>query len=226
MNGRAWSEFELEVMRMHYPSTLTRDLAELFNRLEGHVYACAGRLGLNKAPEFQATATSGRILRGGRLSVETQFKPGMTPANKGKKMPPGWAPGDMARTQFKPGSKPVTWRPVGTCVINTDGYLDMKIADGTGPRHYFWKPVHRLVWMRANGDIPPGHVVVFKVGQFTNVLEEITLDRVECITRRELMQRNTRHNLPPALNEIVSLRAAITRQINQKLEEDSHVQEH
>jgi hypothetical protein len=223
---RAWTEFELAVMRMHYAKTLTADLAELFSRPADHVYAKARNMGLSKAQEFQATASSGRILRGGRLSVDTQFKPGMTPANKGKKMPAGWAPGDMAKTQFKPGSKPVTWRPVGTCVVNGDGYLDRKVADGTGPRHHFWKPVHRLVWIEANGEIPAGHVVVFKPGQFTNVLEEITLDRVECITRRDLMLRNTFHNLPPQLREIVHLRSAITRQINQQTKEESDEQEH
>lgn len=138
---RPWSEFELEVMRVHYATTPGRDLAELFGRPVGHVYAQAGRMGLCKAAEFQASSASGRILRGGRLSVATQFKPGSVPANKGTKRP-GFAPGNMARTQFKPGSKPSTWRPVGTYVIH-EGVLERKVADGTGPRHWYARALQR-----------------------------------------------------------------------------------
>ena len=34
--------------------------------------------------------------------------------------------------------------------------------------------------------------------------DEITIDRVELITRAELMWRNTRHNLPPEINALIA----------------------
>jgi hypothetical protein len=77
--------------------------------------------------------------------------------------------------------------------------------------------VHELVWVRANGPVPPKHIVVFKPGMRSAVLEEITVDRVECISLAENMKRNTRHNLPPELNEVVQLRSVLTRQINKRM---------
>lgn len=71
-----------------------------------------------------------------------------------------------------------------------------------------------LVWCEANGPLPKGHMVVFKAGRFSNQLEHITLDAVECITLAENMRRNSRHNLPPEVNQLVSIKGAITRQVN------------
>jgi hypothetical protein len=51
------------------------------------------------------------------------------------------------------------------------------------------------------------------------VLEQITLDAVELISRAELMRRNTRHNYGPEINDLIGLRARITRQINKRTKE-------
>ncbi len=47
-------------------------------------------------------------------------------------------------------------------------------------------------------------------------MEHITLDRLECITRRENMARNTVHNLPKELARLVQLQGAVKRQINKR----------
>jgi hypothetical protein len=125
----------------------------------------------------------------------------------------------MAQTQFKDGSRPHTWVPVGSYRINGDGYLDRKVNDLPGPNTVRWKPVHRLVWSDAHGPVPEGCTVVFKPGRRTTVLELITVDAVECITRAELMARNSIHNLPPALVEIHQLRGTLKRAINRKAKE-------
>ena len=196
MKRRPWAEWELQLLREAYATSLTEHLAIVLGRDITHVYAQAGKLGLRKGPEFQASSKSGRILKGGKLSVATQFKPGQVPANKGLRRP-GWAPGRMSLTQFKPGIKPHTWVPVGSYRINSDGYLDRKVNDLPGPNHVRWHPVHRLVWIEANGPVPPGRTVVFKPGRRTTDLALITPDAVECITRAELMARNTIHQMPP-----------------------------
>jgi hypothetical protein len=64
--------------------------------------------------------------------------------------------------------------------------------------------------------VPAGHIVVFKPGQRTKELNEITADRVECISFAENMKRNTRHNLPKPLSDLIALRGALTRQINKR----------
>lgn len=74
--------------------------------------------------------------------------------------------------------------------------------------------MHRLVWEAANGPVPAGHIVVFKPGMRTVVLEEITLDRVELITRAENARRNHPRSRDPELGRLVQLKGAITRQVN------------
>ena len=74
---------------------------------------------------------------------------------------------------------------------------------------------HELVWIEHHGPVPRGCVVVFKPGQKTADLQQITIDRIECITRAELMLRNSSWtNLPPEVARLVQLRGALNRQIN------------
>lgn len=216
---RFWSDYEDQVMRQHYPTTVATDLAELFGREVVAVHRRAAKLGLKKAPGVVAELARARMTpdHPGRA---TQFKPGSVPANKGKKMPAGWAPGHMARTQFKPGHRPTTWVPVGSLTVNADGYLDRKVNDDQGPRHVRWKPVHRLVWEAANGPVPAGHVVVFRPGMHSTVEAEITLDRLELITRAQLMARNTIHNMPEQLADVMRLRGRLKRAINEREKAD------
>jgi hypothetical protein len=210
-----WTEAQVAHLRAHYADTPTADMVTACGHTINQILAKANALGLRKTKAL-ISAMSRERMNGDHPGRASQFKPGQAPVNKGVKHPPGWAPGRMAQTQFKAGMRPATWVPVGTHVINPDGLLDRKVNDEPGPRHHRWHPVHRLVWVEANGPVPAGHVVVFKKGATTNVLEEITLDRIELITRAELMHRNSLHTqMPPELRQIVRLRARLTRHINQ-----------
>jgi hypothetical protein len=108
----------------------------------------------------------------------TQFKKGMTPWNKGKKGTGGWEP-----TQFKKGKMPWNYKPVGTERINTDGYVEIKIAD---PKT--WKGKHIIIWEEANGPVPKGHVLIFADGNQQNV----TVENLLLVSRRELAVMNKR----------------------------------
>ena len=146
-----------------------------------------------------------------------RFKPGHEAWNKGKKNVNGYS-----ATRFVPGNKPQTWQPIGTERIDKDGNLTVKVSD-EGNRRDRWCPVHRLVWIAANGPIPAGHFVVFKPGMKTAIKTEITLDRLECVTRSENMKRNSVHTkYPPELQRLAQLRGAITRQINKRQKEANH----
>ena len=214
---RPWTEFERAVLLKHYAETLTEDLAELLGRPLGSVHQHAIALGLRKTPEFVSRVARERVEANPEHgSRRTRLQPGNVPSNKGKKMPPGWAPGRMASSQYKPGSVPHTWKPVGSVTVNADGYLDRKVNEEPGPRHKRWKPVHRLVWEAVNGPVPDGHVVCFKVGMHTTVEEEITLESVELLTRQQLMQRNTIHNWPEPLKQVMRLGAQLTRAIDER----------
>jgi len=215
---RAWSEFEDAVMRLHYPNTFTRDLAELFNRTEKAVHARAKTMGVRKSLEF-LSGPMGHQLDGHRGSG-TRFRKGNVPWCAGMKGVVG-VHENCRRTQFKKGEmgprNRAMYIPIGGTRINADGYLDRKVRDDGPPQDRFER-VHRLVWMEAHGPIPENHVVVFKTGKPITVLEEITLDRLECISRGELALRN---QCPPELKRIVQLRGAITRQINKRLKEQA-----
>jgi hypothetical protein len=119
-------------------------------------------------------------------------------------------------TQFRAGQMPHNTQPIGSCRLDRDGTLQRKISNDKGSNSKRWRGVHELVWIEANGPVPPKHIVVFKPGMRTAELDEITLERVECISLAENMKRNTRHNLPPELNEVIQLRAVLTRQINKR----------
>ena len=122
------------------------------------------------------------------------------------------------RTQFKlgrPASESRNYLPVGSYRVNADGHLEQKMNDDPSvPPVRRWSPVYRLVWEAAHGPIPAGHLVCFKHGQQTAVLEQITADRLECITRAELAKRNHPRNRSPELARLVQLKGAITRQVN------------
>nr|WP_315206812.1 hypothetical protein [uncultured Albidiferax sp.] len=104
--------------------------------------------------------------------------------------------------------------PVGSYRINSDNVLELKVNDLPGANHVRWHPVARLVWIKANGPVPANHIVVFKAGRATTVLERITPDAVECISRGENARRNHPRTKSPELAQLVQLKGAITRQVN------------
>ncbi len=107
----------------------------------------------------------------------TQFPKGHIPWNKGMK---GVNFGGK-QTQFKKGQKGWNYKPVGTERINTDGYVEIKVADPCK-----WKGKHTLLWEAAHGPVPKGHVVIFADSNKLNV----TLENLLLISRRELAVMN------------------------------------
>lgn len=216
MTRHHWTLDEMQLLRQVYPCTPTVEVAHQLSLPLGKVYAQASRMGLRKSEAFMATSTkTGRILKGGKLSQDTQFKSGQEPWNKGRK---GWqAGGRSTDTQFTTGMEPPNTLPVGSLrIVVGKGHpqLERKVGTASGPNHMRWKSVHRLVWESVNGPTPPGHIVVFKPGMKTLVEAEITIDKVECISRAQNAQRNHPRNKSPELAKLYQLKGAITRQVN------------
>lgn len=214
MKYHLWTPAELQVLRDQYPYQVTKTIAAELGLPLPRVYAKAAQLGLHKSNKFFATSKSGRIFKGGQLGQQNQFAPGHTTWNKGLAFDSG---GRSHETRFKKGDRcgaaHKNWVPVGSYRINSFGILDKKISDlGRGPRD--WEAVARIVWKKANGPIPDGHIIVFKPGRKTNVLELITNDAVECISRAENAQRNHPARRSPELSKLYQLKGAITRQVN------------
>lgn len=221
---RHWTEPELQLLQALYPDLHAADVAALMECSVERIYNAASKAGLRKSAEFLASVTSARIQRGKQHPnmIASRLKPGHTPWNKGMH---GWsAPGTQA-TRFKPGSKPPNTMAVGTYRINADGYLERKVSEKSGSPHLRWQPVSRIVWEAAHGPVPAGHVVAFKAGCRTTVLERITLDGLECISRGELAKRNHPRSRSPELGKLVQLKGAITRQVNRITKEAAQAKE-
>lgn len=201
---RFWQPWELEQLRVQYPHMQTKVIAAMLDRRVTTLYAMAKCLGLCKTPEFLASPASGRTC--GRQGIGTRFVKGQASWNRGKRGYMG-----ANRTSFKKGQMPHTWRPIGSERVNADGYRDRKMTDtGYPPRD--WVGIHRLMWMEAYGPIRRGHSIVFKNGDKT----DLRLENLECLSRADLMKRNTVHNLPKPLAQLVQLRGALMRQIRKR----------
>lgn len=204
-----WTAAEDAVIRQRFPDTRTREIATQLSLPEHIIYKRAAALGVKKTAEYMASPAACRLRRGDQVGKAYRYPKGHVPANKGKRGQP--SVGRMAQTQFKKGQKPHTWQPVGSARIDDDGYHYVKLAE-TKPPRFGWIQVHRLVWELHRGAIPPGHIICFRDGDKNH----IAIDNLECITLRENMLRNTLHNLPPAVVEVIQLRAAINHRITTK----------
>ena len=209
-------------MRASYATTTPGELMAHLGRSMPSIYQHATALGLRKSPEYFAVEVAGRFVKNG-INQGHRFAKGMVPWNSGMK---GWvAPGTEA-TRFKPGQKPKQTMPLGSYRLNPDGHLQRKVTELSGSNSKRWRSVAELVWIEANGPLPAGHIVRFKPGMFTNVLEELTLDRVECISRAENARRNSLYNRDPELARLCQLQGAITRQVNRINRENNHDRTH
>lgn len=211
---RLWTPTELELLRELYPDVPAADVAALLDRPVGQVHQTAARHGITKSAAFFASDLSSRIQRGKQnpKMMANRFHAGQVPWNAGLK---GWCPPGVEHSQFKKGNRPHTWVPVGSYRITpADQILQRKVSDAPGASNKRWTPVARLVWEAAHGPIAKGALVVFKPGCKTVKAEEITVDKLECITRAQNARRNHPNSSNPELAKLCQLKGAITRQVN------------
>lgn len=219
MTRHIWTGAELRQLETEYPHIKTATLAAKMGLDEKRLYAKAKALGIKKSAAYLASPDACRLRKGDNVGKDTRFQKGQGAWNKGSSYHPG---GRCRDTQFKKGhlggrAKDIV-KPIGFERISKDGYLERKINDDM-PLQKRWRAVHRIVWEEANGSIPARHVVCFKAGQFTNRREEITVDRLELVHRRDLMKRNSLYNYPKPIQDLMKLRGAVTRQINKRTKE-------
>jgi len=204
-NKNSWTKKELALLGKLYPNKTCAVVAEKIGRSMRSCYEMAHKQGIKKSAEFLASGKAGRL--DGVRGFKTRFKPGSVAWNKGMK---GLDIGGK-ETRFKKGQRPHTWKPIGAERITKDGYLQRKVTD-TGYPPKDWVGVHILMWEAAHGKVPAGHAVVFKDKNKKNIV----IENLELVSRRELMRRNTVHNLPAELVQVIRLVGAIKRKINRK----------
>jgi hypothetical protein len=194
-----WSDVDRELLKQLYPDTATDELARRFNRTSGAIYQQAQLLKLHKTAEFKSRPEATERIR--EIGAAYRFNPDQSPWNKGMK---GLHIGGN-ETRFKRGLVPHNTVAVGTELMSSDGYLKLKIGHPDQ-----WVFVHRRNWEEAHGPIPKGMCVAFKDGN----RENCAIENLQLLTRGELIRRNSIHNYPPEVIELIRMRAGLIHRIN------------
>ena len=203
---------EVEQIRLLYPDHSTREIAQLLGRKEYSIYGKAFSMGLRKTDEHikRINLDNAENLR--NQGKAYRFPMGHTPANKGKKMSPEVYE-RCCRSMFRKGHKPHNTRHDGAESIRVDNnghrYIYVRIAEGK------WIPKHIQIWTQANGPVPIGYNIIFRDGDTQNC----TLENLECISNAELMRRNSLHNLPEEVQELIYLKSRLTKAINETIKQ-------
>ena len=186
-----WTPQEIEQLKKMYQTEHIDTITKHFNVTRSQIYNAANKYGF-KRPDSYLFEHVYDITP----NVETQFKKGHSSWNKGMK---GLQIGGEA-TRFKKGMKPHNWRPDGSQRLDKDGFTMIKING-----KYVLK--HRYIYEQEHGKIPKGHCVAFKDGNKSN----IRIDNLELITFQENMKRNSVHNLPEEIKEVIRAKSTLNK---------------
>lgn len=208
MNGKPWTAMEIAKLTRLYPDTATTEIAAMMRVPVYRIYGKANKLGLKKSDQYLLSPAACRLRRDPNPGIPYRFKPGHVPANKGKK---GISYPGMEATQFKPGHKSCNWMPLDSLRLSKEGYLQRKVTDTGYPPHD-WQGVHLLLWAEHYGPVPLGYAVGFIDGDKTH----IAIDNLVLLSRRDLMRRNTIHNYPPEIKQVIRLTAKLRRTIEKR----------
>ena len=194
--GKRWTQKDIDTLTELYPNTSTQELCKLLDRKIYALYGQVFKMKLKKSPEYLK-----EHVHTIKPSVQHQFVKGHKVWNKGVKLGEGF--GGKA-TQFPKGHKPHNWKPEGSIRTNVDGYKEIKV----GKKYVL---LHRHIYVAQVGEIQNDEVIRFKDGNKSN----LDLNNLEKISREEHAIRNSVHNLPEDIKEVVKLKRTITKLITE-----------
>lgn len=210
---RFWQPEEDAQLRQLYSGVATTQIGQRMGRPIAAIYNRAKHLGLKKSAAYLATLAAASKLP--VVGAAFRFPKGHAPANKGTRRP-GWSAGRMQETQFKKGQSGWNWHAIGSRRL-CGGYLYTKISDHRRvPWTKNWRPTHILHWETYRGPVPRGFKLRFKNGD----RRDIRIGNLEALTHAEMMRRNSVHNLPQPLVQVVQLLGAIQRRIIRRVREE------
>jgi hypothetical protein len=188
---------EDEIIKNNYLTMPIKTIGKLINRSFCGVTSRMNQLGLIIPPELRA-----------ERKAKGMFRKGQEPPNKGKKMNPEQYE-KYKHTFFQknhiPHNAKKDWEVVRRKDKTGNIYLLIKIPER---RKLIYK--HVWLWEKENGKVPANHVVVFKDGNSLNCC----LENLECISRVDLLNRNSINRYPEELQYAIRLQSAIKRRIN------------
>ena len=205
MTRNFYTEKEIQFLKDNYSDMKTKDIAVIMNRPIWSINSKSYELGLKKSFKHMKALLEIEAERLRSSGIRHQFKKGQPSHNKGKKMPAELYE-KIKRTMFKPGNKPGNIKKVGAIRIDHEGYTYVKLADAD------WVLKHRHVWEQVNGPVPANHVVIFK----DNNMHNFDINNLQMISQKENMLRNTIHQYPEQIQELIKLKNKLKKKINEK----------
>lgn len=183
-----YSNEDINYLVAHYATTTNAELGRALGRHADRIASKAHKMGLKKDKGFLIEQAKNRPNSG-------QFKKGLVPFNKGKKL--SQATKDKLKpTMFKRGNRPHNAQPIGTETKDKYGYVWVKIAE---PKQ--WRQKHHIAY---GEEVPTGHKVIFVDGNKYNFERE----NLRLISDADLMRQNTMHRFPP---ELISLMRTVNK---------------
>lgn len=148
-----WPKGMYEFVRDNSWNVSSKDMAEMVNEKFGTNFT---------ATMMKQFRQRNRIKSG----LTGWYQKGHAPGTKGKTIEEicKYDPEKLARvraTQFKKGNNPINELPVGSIVVNSEGYK-LRKKQMKGSLWERWEMLHRAVWEENNGPIPDGMVVIFR----------------------------------------------------------------
>lgn len=144
-----------EFIRDHSWGVSSKEMAEMVNEKFGTNFT-------------QTMMKQFRQRHGIKSGLTGWYQRGHEPGNKGKKLEEYVGEERAAdikkrisATQFKKGERPVNEMPVGSIVVNSDGYK-LRKKQMTGSLWERWEFLHRAVWVEHYGPIPEDKMVSFR----------------------------------------------------------------
>lgn len=183
-----YTQEEVQYIITHYATTTNSELGCVLGRHADRIASKAHRMGLKKDKGFLIEQAKNRPNSG-------QFKKGLVPFNKGKKLKQSTID-KLARTMFKRGNRPHNTLNVGDEREDKDGYSWVKVAEPSE-----WKLKHHVAF---GEEVPAGFKVIFIDGNKYNFERE----NLRLISDADLMLQNTMHRFPP---ELISLMRTVNK---------------
>lgn len=208
-----WTQGEVDILRRMYPDHLAPEVAAALGRTVASVYSMAAALGVSSSLE--------KLQRVGRASAlhpnvrAAQYKPGHPSTRQGCRLE---ASVKAKISRALKGRNPGNTRPVGSERVNSQGYLEVKVAEPN-----VWRRKHRMVWEQHHGPVPEGCNVQFRNGDRT----DLRIENLYIITRHDqFTQQNALYaRYPKEIQEVSWLKGRIIRQIH-KIEKKNGSKKH
>lgn len=99
---------------------------------------------------------------------------------------------------------------IGASRVTAEGYILIKVGKND------WRLKQRIVWEKAHGAIPKGMYVCFK----DNNTENCDIDNLHLVSSRDLLRKNSMHNLPEDLRSLIHMKGSLQLMINKRRKKD------